>query len=621
MENQLCFDKIIKSKQKLVKIKFKNFAEIIFKNRSKKDEDALVLIGHKKDKVVKISLKKLRFVIANLYEEFKSKNIKPGDTVFLADLISSTEYYLAIMLLALTSYGARVFFPFFVEKSELEIWVDSTKTRHIIAPINEINELKGHEKEKEVIKNIQKISQEKNIPLYDVEKDFKIEFYLNKKIPKKYFKNLVEQIQYALKYTSIDNDAIIFTTSGTSGRSKLVLYDQGAYLNNFASWKASGLYDKNKMGNRNIADMLPHTIQIRALMNCLYNRKAFCIFTTDYVKTNPDKMIKVFAEMEFESATFGPSALNLILELINMFPEQKKKIFSNLRTVVSSGTKYKPVVAERYKKEGIILQNGLGTTETQQIMTTLIGKKEDDIYNMHLGEPLAGVELGLKKYDKNSYKLFVKAPFSYKCVIGLNEKNEKSEEFFYTGDIVTINKKSQILLIGRENRDFINSGYGMKVPIPFMKEHYKKLYEISEHVEYFSPEDNTLYMGISALIFISNNKLIRGLVRNKKIIREYAKLIKKLNRELIRRVEPFEYDFRNINRFLIINDEVPKTIKGDPSANIIEIKYKKELDILFGANGQRKWAKNVIPLKDVLMVHIYGLLLKSRLIRKIIMKD
>ena len=614
------FDIIISSKKSVSQPIVNNIAELIFTPLPQRNEHSLIILSHYNEKYEEISLKKMRHILLSLYHEFEEKNIKPGDTVLLTTLSVNNELLITLLLLALTSYGVRVLFPMFVESNVLDTWITQTKCNAVIVPMDEIQTLRGYTREKKELQEIITIAQHHSLPLYDVLKDFNLQSYLDTPISQYYSSN-DPLIQKCMRDTNFSTESMIFTTSGTSGQSKLVLYEQGAFLRNCQSWQESGMYQKEKLGGRNVIDILPHTISIRTLFNALWTGYSICILTTHWVKQKPQKILPFLVKMKPEVMTLGPSSFRLILELITLVPELKDLAFSELRTVVSTGAPYSKKIAEEMKKHfGLHLHNAYGTTETQQVATTILcNEQELPLYEGSLGKPLNGVTLGLKKYNDDLYKLYVKTAFSYKSI--LDKKINPANEFFYTGDIVKHEKNNVLKYIGREQKDFIKSGYGAKVPITFLEEYYKELYERVNHIEFYAFETFNFSLGVAALIFITDEHLAKGRVTNQKSIKKYYNQIIKINSHLRRTLESFEYEQRKIIRFLLVNSNVSRTSKGMVSHFTLETHFEDEIYDLLHSNDPKSGVKNLPYLRSVFLMFLVRYTpLREKKLRKLLMK-
>ena len=612
------FDILIKDECKIPKPIVNNIAELIYNNISHRDENCYVIYGHDKNKVIKISLHRLRFIVSKLYEEFSKKKIKPKDTVLLSSLQVNNELYMSLIFVALMSYGCRVLLPMFVETKEIENWLKITKCSHIIIPKKEILGQKTNPKYEKILNEIETIGLENKKSVFDLEEDFNVK--------KLVFENISDDFSFDTKIvkntienTNLENDAAIFTTSASSGKSKLVLYDQSGFIKCCMSWQKSGLYKKTVMGGRSLIDIFPHTISVRTFFNALWSGYPVCIFVSEWVKNKPEKILSHLIEMKPEVITIGPGSFNVVLEFLDIFPEIKNLVFSELRCVVSTGSKYSKYVSEKIVKTfDLPLYNAYGTTETQQVLTTVLLTSNDENLTS-LGKPLCGVQIGLKKTDNSFYKLYVNSPFGHKEI--LNDETEYINGFFYTGDIVQVKENNNLFFMGRENRDFLKTSYGSKLPLSLMKEYYKNLYEKSNHIEFFNSETINLNFGVSALIFIKDYKLKKGRVIDKKFIADFKKMIVNADRHLEKNLEPFEYEQRKISRFIIINGETYKTTKGNVSRYKIELNYNDEIYDLMHSNKSKNGVCNIVVSKKWFLGSILKLpLFKISFFRRLVLK-
>lgn len=622
MEKNPKFDLLIKSNVTISKPSIQNIAEMVFNKLPQRDENSLIILSHDYENYVEINLTKFRYITASLIEKINKKNIKPGDTVLLATFSVNCEFFISLMFIALVSYGVRVLLPMFIETSEIDSWINKTKCKFIILPKKEIFSLKNNQREKTSIKKIISSAKKNNILVYDLDVDFNIRFLVHKSVPYS-FSIDNKLLKNSIKNTNLNTESVIFTTSGTSGRSKLVVYEQGAFIRNCISWQESGFYEKNRLGGRNFIDIFPHTISVRTFFNAIWTGFPICIVTSDWLKRKPEKILPFLIKMKLECITGSAAHINTIIDFIQLYPEIKD-IFSDLKTAVSTGTPYSKNVGEKFKKIfGLILHNAFGTTETQQVLSTLLCNKDElEQTNMPMGHPLNGVSIGLTKFNKFNYKLYIKCPFSHKYIIDENS-GEKifPDEFYYTGDIVKLDENNNIFYVGREKTDFFKGSFGAKVPISYLKHYYKELYDQVIQIEFYSPETNAFFLGLAALIFIEDNSIPFGRVTNKKIINKYVKIIRKINKSLLEKLEPFEYEHRTINRFLLINSNLKKTFKGTLPKFEIEKQYKNEINDLIKLNKEKAGLKFLYRPKLIFLKFLNQLLkMKNPNIRKFILK-
>jgi acyl-coenzyme A synthetase/AMP-(fatty) acid ligase len=612
------FDKVIISGKKIAKSPVHNIAEMIFHSLPHRKEPCCVLMGHDEDRIIKISLEKFRGIIAHLYQVFEEKNIQPGDTVFLASVSVNNEVFIALLFSALVSYGCRVFLPMFIETKELDYWIEMVQYTSIIIPEEEISS-SNNLKAKRIIQEIRRIAVQHKMNVFDVENDFHLRDLVFKDIPLKQPLTKNEIVHRIMKDTQVDTDAAIFTTSGTAGKSKLVLYDQSGFINSCTSWQESGLFETEKMGGTSLIDIFCHTISVRALFNAIWTGLPVAMMRSHWVKKQPQKILPFLTEMKPQVITMGISSLRLIVEFIKVAPELKTLVFSDVHTIVSTGARYSVEVAEDLKSMfGLPLHDAYGTSETQQVLTTVLYEEINENNRGSLGSPLNGVEIGLVTFYDDFFKLYVKSPFGHKAILG--EDAEYAEGFYYTGDIVKFHN-NHLFYVGRERKDFFKNGYGAKVPISIIENNYAELYKRSKHIEFFASESLNLSLGFSALIFIKNSTIPKGRVTNNRVIHEYYNLIKTINKNLANTLEPFAYEQRTITRFLLINDEAFMTFKGTSSRSQIEAHYENEIVDLLHAQKRTSGVRVIhTPENRLLFLLLRSHFLKYTFIRKVLLK-
>jgi long-subunit acyl-CoA synthetase (AMP-forming) len=620
MSDEHGFDLVLSSNTKIPAPIVNNIAELLFTALPHRAEDAVLILSHENETSIEVSLPRLRYVVSSLYKQFEEKNIHPGDTVLLATLSVNTEVYTIMLFTALVSYGARVLFPMFVETAELDTWVKHTGCRAVIFPEKEIQQLHGYEKQKQVIRDIRTVAEKNNLSLFDAVEDFHLTTYLHEEIPHTPVSQM-PLVQQCIQKTNMSTESVIFTTSGSSGKSKLVLYEQGAFLRNCACWQQSGLYRKEKLGGRSFLDILPHTVSIRALFNAYWTGYGVCIVNTEWVKQKPQKILPFLVKMKPQVMTLAPASYAFIVELLKLVPEVKNLAFSELHTVVSTSAPFSKKTAQDMKQYfGLYLHNAYGLSETQQVLTTLLCDETDlNGPELIMGKPIAGVVLGLRRFDDTMYQLFVKSPYGHKAII--SENITPADEFFNTGDIVKLSSNNVLIFVGREQKDFVKSGYGAKVPLVYLKEYYKELYHQVSHIEFRAFETFTFSFGIAALIFITDEHLPKGRVTDKKTIKRFYKKIKTINKSLFQRLEPFEYDHQTITRFLLVNSLVTYTFKGTVSGSTIETHFSKELSDLLYSDEEKTGVKNLTYLNSAFIkILLHYTPLRAEKIRRIILK-
>ena len=114
-------------------------------------------------------------------------------------------------------------------------------------PYHEIQELKGHFKEKEVISTLQTKCAGKWHQFFGFEHRFPDFGFNFQQSGNNKTTSTIELIPDST--ISPETELVIFTTSGTSGKSKLVAYAHQSFANCCQSWQQAGLFTKNLFGN------------------------------------------------------------------------------------------------------------------------------------------------------------------------------------------------------------------------------------------------------------------------------------------------------------------------------------------------------------------------------------
>lgn len=567
-------DIIINSKLSLNTPPVKNLAELLFRKLDKRDEYSQIILSHIDDEIVTVSLDQLKAISSKLYKKFDALDIKSGDTVLLGSLAGNNELYIALLFLSLSSYGVRVFLPMFVENSLLKEWLNETKFNKIIASETELNKLNHHEKERRSLRQLKDFSVNEQIPFIDILSDLNLEELIREQ-SQDVDSTKVDQV---INNTSLEQESLIITTSGTTGKSKLVVYRQESFVKSCMSWDIGGLFNADKLGGRGFTPLFTHTMGIRGFFNALWTGHPVCLIKTDWFQEKPETVSYFLRKMKPEHITGGPAVFNLFLELVRNFPELADLSLKSFKTLVASGASFSPEFDLLIQKHfGIKPQNAFGTTETQQVLSTMMNAVSANNNYDDLGDPLPGVTVKLSplESDDQIFQLSIKTPFG--CSTILNESNcFDSEGYFNTGDLVSY-EDGKISYLGRENVDFIKDQFGVKIPLNAVRNYYSPLGEKVDHIELFPIKDRP---GLGAIIFINRPEETDSVVLNASIKESFKSLIQTINNQLNDAIEPFEYNHRSIKRLIIVNSSVPRTAKGNASRHqIIESyqSYIKEL--------------------------------------------
>jgi acetylornithine/succinyldiaminopimelate/putrescine aminotransferase/predicted amino acid dehydrogenase/acyl-coenzyme A synthetase/AMP-(fatty) acid ligase len=523
--------------------------EIIFREFPHRPKDAVVIRGHQEEKMIEISLQELRAIIGRLTIIARNKHLVEGDTVLLTSFFSSNELANALLFSAFACMGIRVFIPIYPEVNELMSWQQLTNFKAVIIPYREMLQQRGHEREKEVIHSISSFCNEQEIPCWDAFEDFSITSLLQLIKEGKLFPG--EEPVFPANL-STEAEAVIFTTSGTSGSSKLVVYQQGAFSLSCQAWQQAGLFDPGFCGNAGFTPLFTHTIGIRDFVNALWTGNPACLLTGDYFLYKPEVAKYLLLQMKPGHITGGPALFNLLLDFFRQFPELKSGLKTMLKALISIGAPYNATTARQLKTAlGLDLFNAFGTTETQMVLLNRDPGLTDST-QANLGVPLPGVSIGLSKTNKEGvYGLHIQGPYQSFYILG----KPAGENYFSTGDLVRYDNTGKVWFEQREENDFLKDDFGVKIPVTMLRDYYPFLYEISSHIEWM-PLDNK--PGLAAIIYVKPSF-------RQYTSREIRETILSRNETLQATLQPFEFSHRHLDRFYLMKADVPLTRKGTVS--------------------------------------------------------
>ncbi|PXX28327.1 aminotransferase class III-fold pyridoxal phosphate-dependent enzyme [Arenibacter sp. ARW7G5Y1] len=548
------FDFILETSKINYALDIQNLGGLLFEELPDRRADAKIIYGHIAEKAVNITLGELRAVTCYLFKRFEINNIKYGDTVLLANLDTCCEVYTALLFIALTSYGVKVFLPMYLERKDLTHWKHKVDFSKIILPSSELLKRTKNKRYKKNLTALEQFGFDENITFLDGSNVFDIDGLLIQASKL----SSTDDLAYAKKIVSkvLPNDiALLITTSGTSGPSKIVVYNHESFILNISAWKEAGLYNVDKLGGRGFTPLFAHTMGIRYFLNAIFTGQPIILINTDWFAEKPEAVHYFFKKFKPEHITAGPAVFNLLIEMCRVFPSLKATLRLNLKTIVSSGTSSDIEVLKKMEQIfNVKTHNAFGTTETQQITSTVLCNSQ----NNFLGKPFPGVSIGLKKIDENDhYRLYIKSRYAASWSIG-HEKTVIKNRFVYLGDIV-IYKNNQLEYLKRERVDFFNDEFGVKIPITKVHDYYHELFEQGLHINLYPLKFNP---GLAAIVFFDSSKNNKIQSINTSETKKLGRLFEKINTKLLRELEPMEFSHRTIQRFALCDLQAVKNSKG-----------------------------------------------------------
>jgi non-ribosomal peptide synthetase component E (peptide arylation enzyme) len=242
------FDITLENPLKVSTEKAKTLGHILYDDLPGRQQDDLIILSHVDTNYTEVSLRKLRFIVSGLLSDFARHGIVRGETVVLLNFPGCNEMYTALMFLALATRGCRVFLPMFSETAEFSHWLEVAAVKYIILPEGEVMSLEGHDKEKDSVTAIRKIAGLRMIPVLDILADFgfleNLHLHPDRVRDPVGVGDPVGVPYFDLQLVQPTDEALIITTSGTTGRSKLVVYTHEAYWYNCRAWQQAGFMSR-----------------------------------------------------------------------------------------------------------------------------------------------------------------------------------------------------------------------------------------------------------------------------------------------------------------------------------------------------------------------------------------
>ena len=290
VNKSLFFDKTIQSDCTIGRPPVKNLAELIFKPLQHRSEEGEVVLGHDNMNFVRVSLERFRFIHTRLYARFQEEKFTQGDTILLASVPGNNELFQALLFSALASYGIRVLMPMFMETGVLDNWLITTRCKAVILPESDIAQLQRHQREKNIVRQIRLKISEYNLPCYDSITSFGLRNLLTDDMWA-YNGQDHALLESVLQHTHYDQEALIITTSGSTGQSNLVVYKQIGFIRSCLSWQKAGLLHKDVLGGRGFTPLFNHTMGIRTFYNALWTGNPACLINTEWFEEHPEMAI------------------------------------------------------------------------------------------------------------------------------------------------------------------------------------------------------------------------------------------------------------------------------------------------------------------------------------------
>ncbi len=538
-----------------------NLASLLFQpRRGERAEDPIVL-GTLDDGMAELTLKRVRraalHVIARLFE----RGFRIGDTIALIRLPRTSEAVLAVAYAGMSAAGFRVLLPMYLELEELSSWLRLTGARAVVCGARELEARSTSEADQAELLRLRRALEDLHLPLLCLTDDFELPALLAGADPGEP-DGADALLREIVSSTDRETECLILSTSGSSGRSKLVRYRQGAVLRCCEAWEVAGLFRPDQLGGRGLCLLFAHSMGIRAFWNAVWTRRAICLIPPEWFIEHPERTKAFLARMRPEHVTGGPAVFRTLLEFARVFPEVKSTCLRGLRHLVSCGAAFDPETEQRLRTAlGAGLENAFGMTETMQVLCTLVAGP----FRNGMGNPLPGVQLGLEPVESDAaelYRLHVRTPFGYAGYLGGtgDGADPAPDGWFATGDLVRLADHG-LEYAGREREDWFKDAFGVKVSRRLLATRYGELGEPVLHTEFFPIADEP---GLAAVVFVEAGASADGPVSTEPALLERVKaLLASRNDRLQAELDDFELRHFTIGRFVCVAREPPRTSKGN----------------------------------------------------------
>jgi acetylornithine/succinyldiaminopimelate/putrescine aminotransferase/predicted amino acid dehydrogenase/acyl-coenzyme A synthetase/AMP-(fatty) acid ligase len=552
------------------------------------DPSAPILLGTLGKRPVDVTLGQLRSVVLDLSDTLADRNIRSGDTVCLVRPPRTSELALAATYAALSAMGVRVLLPMYPELPIFTRWLAATGARLVIWNAHEVRS-GSVEADAQRLELFKRHVDAAGVPLLCLHDDLSLEVRLAEADPRGPSPGDA-RIPRLLGASTVDTDCLILTTAGTSGASKLVRYVQGAFLRSCASWEAGGLFDPARQGGRGLCLLFSHSMGIRAFWNAIWTGQAICLIPPEWFAEHPERVRGLLLHMRPIHVTGGPAVYRALLELARVFPDLKENGLASLRCLVSSGATFDAQLATSIESGlGLDMQNAFGTTETMQVLSTLVagGRRVNG-----MGAPLPGVRIDLEPIDGDGEvsRLLVQSPFGYSGYLPTTPGGppEAAPDWYATGDVVR-HSGDGISYVGRERDEFVKDAFGVKVPRSLLAERYSALGDPVVHLEWYPLREEP---GLGALIFVGGTQhgpaAADGRLTGRRLLARVRGVLEARHESFQLALDDLELRHLTVARFACLAGPPPRTPKGNVSRGAIESRYGPLLEELLGRYVERQ---------------------------------
>ncbi len=543
----------------------RHLAELIFSRRKDGEAQRPILLGcvtQPEPQIVALSLGQLQGVLLAIIHQLEGRGICSGQTIALVRLPNTSELPIAVLYLALSAMGVRVLFPMYLELDQVDHWLEISNAQALLLSTTETNGAARNDAA--LTSRLIDIARRGQVPVLSFAQDLGLTSLLLDP-PSAADGTIISNLMDTRP--AGDGECLLLTTSGTSGKAKLVRYTQQALLCSCAAWEDAGLFANDKLGGRGLSLLLGHSMGLRGLWNAIWTREPLCLITPEWFLEHPERVSSLLLRMQPEHVTGGPATFYTLLEFARIYPRLKEQCFRRLKCLVSSGTQYDTTLVRRVRTAfDLPLHNAFGMTEAMQVLSTLVPGSYQTPEGS-LGNALPGVELRLDDDGlQEGQRLLVRSPFGSSGYLDhKSDKSREGDDWFSTGDLVE-ERGGALFYLGRENSDFINDGLGLRISRVRLQQLYGELTHDGHDGEMggiaFFPLKRG--PGLAALLFVPQADG-SPLVTDRAVLTEMQSRIEHRLEFLRGELEELQFHPLSLGRFAMLGVAAPSTIKGNLS--------------------------------------------------------
>ena len=258
--------------------------------------------------------------------------------------------------------------------------------------------------------------------------------------------------------TRVDDPLLLYFTSGTTSKPKLVLHTHQSYpVGHLSTMYWIGLKPNDRHMNISSPGWAKHA------WSCFFApwNAGACVFLYNYNRFNAKTLLDVLVKYEVTTMCAPPTVWRMLIQ------QDLAAVKTKLRELIGAGEPLNPEVIEQVKKAwGITIRDGFGQTET----TAQIGNTPDQpLKPGSMGRPLPGYKIALLDADskpsvEGEVALVMGEHRPIGLMVGYAGDAAKTAEVmrdghYRTGDVASIDEDGYITYVGRADDVFKASDY------------------------------------------------------------------------------------------------------------------------------------------------------------------